>query len=89
MKALLAAVLLIVPLAAPAFAQVRTKDSGTSTFDSNDPTRTDPGSARGRRDDRDYRRSGSNGASNGERGTFNSGPNDPPPPYTPQSESGR
>jgi len=90
-----AALALALAAAAPALAQIRTDGSrynqgGSSTFDSIDPTRTDPGSRR------DYsaprhngRHSGSNGASSGERGTFDSGPNDPPPPYTPQREGGR
>jgi hypothetical protein len=77
-------------LAAPALAQVETQGSKGSTFDSIDPNRTDPGVAYspGAASHRD-RRSGSNGASSGERGTFSSGPNDPPPPYTPQREGRR
>ena len=81
--------------ATPALAQISTDQSrhhqdGSSTFDSIDPTRTDPGSARDHYSPAPYRRhSGSNGASTGERGTFDSGPNDPPPPYTPQREGGR
>jgi len=64
-------------------------DSG-ATFDSIDPLRTDSGSARDRYSPAPHRRHlGSNGASTGERGTFESGPNDPPPPYTPQREGGR
>jgi len=79
-------------IATPALAdQSRHYQDGSSTFDSIDPTRTDPGSARDRyyapAPERRYR--GSNGASTGERGTFDSGPNDPPPPYTPQREGGR
>jgi len=81
--------------AAPALAQIRTDGSrhnqgGSSTFDSIDPTRTDPGSGRDYSPPMRHRRHlGSNGASSGERGTFDSGPNDPPPPYTPQREGGR
>lgn len=81
--------------ATPALAQVladryRYDQNGGSTFDSIDPLRTDPGTAR----DRYYpepraRHTGSDGASTGERGTFDSGPNDPPPPFTPQRERGR
>jgi hypothetical protein len=76
--------------ATPALAQGRQDQNGSSTFDSNDPTRTDPGAVR--RDDihKPYgKHSGANGASSGERGTFDSGPNDPPPPFTPQREGGR
>ena len=71
--------------------QYRGNQNGGSTFDSIDPLRTDPGSTRGRYTSEPYgRRSGSsNGASSGERGTFDSGPNDPPPPFTPQREGGR
>lgn len=81
--------------AAPALAQVladqyRHNQNGSSTFDSIDPTRTDPGSARDRYEPAPHRRhSASNGASTGESGHFDSGPNDPPPPYTPQREGGR
>jgi hypothetical protein len=67
----------------------RYHQNGSSTFDSIDPTRTDPGSTRDRYSYPDRRHRGSNGASTGERGTFDSGPNDPPPPYTPQREGGR
>jgi hypothetical protein len=70
--------------------QYRENQNGGSTCDSIDPLRTDPGSARGRYTPEPYgRRSGSNEASSGERGTFDSGPNDPPPPFTPQREGGR
>jgi hypothetical protein len=89
-----AALALAFATAAPALAQIRTDESrhnqnGSSTFDSIDPTRTDPGSGRDYSPRRHRRHSGSNGASSGERGTFDSGPNDPPPPYTPQREGGR
>jgi hypothetical protein len=81
--------------ATPALAQVLSdqnhhNQNGSSTFDSIDPNRTDPGSARDRYSPAPHRRHrGSDGASTGERGTFDSGPNDPPPPYTPQREGGR
>ena len=55
----------------------RHNQSGTSTFDSFDPSRTDPGSARGHSAPAPHRKhSGSNGASTGESGTSDSGPND-------------
>ncbi len=84
---------LLLAISSPAWAQIREESprSGNgSTFDSIDPNRTDPGIAYERNaPDRYQRRSGSNGASSGERGTFESGPNDPPPPFTPQREGGR
>jgi len=86
MRALLAVLCCL--SATPAIAQISTQGAKGSTFDSIDPNRTDPGAAysQGARSHRDRRPSGSDGASNGERGTFNSGPNDPPPPFTPQRE---
>jgi hypothetical protein len=79
----------------PSSAQIRSNgNTGTqngSTFDSIDPNRTDPDLAYGQGSperDRTHR-SGSNGSSSSERGTFDSGPNDPPPPFTPQRENGR
>lgn len=92
---LMASAALAVTLATAAPARIladesRHNQSGTSTFDSFDPSRTDPGSARGHSAPAPHRKhSGSNGASTGESGTFDSGPNDPPPPYTPQKDGGR
>ncbi len=94
MVRLVATLALLLTASTPTWAQIRTEGStrsqGGSTFDSIDPKRTDPGTAYDHNSsDRYQRRSGSNGASTGERGTFDSGPNDPPPPFTPQREGGR
>jgi hypothetical protein len=91
----LVGVVIMLSAAVPASAQIRTNGStgaqNGSTFDSIDPNRTDPGLSYGRNSSDQIRRhrSGSNGSSSGEQGTFDSGPNDPPPPFTPQRENGR